>query len=89
MCQIVYSAIDQYQEHYNEKPKHITFHRDGFCRVDLNSLDEVMNSLDVQYDMVEVNKKTNRRIALNVDKQGWKTKPGLCYIKDNLYKLFL
>ncbi|CAH1209613.1 hypothetical protein PAECIP111893_03075 [Paenibacillus plantiphilus] len=84
MCQIVYSALDQYQSHYNEKPRHITFHRDGFCREDLNSLDEVMNSLDVEYDMVEIIKKTNRRMALNVDKQGWETKSGLCYVKDNL-----
>ncbi|MWC27171.1 Piwi domain-containing protein [Paenibacillus sp. MMS18-CY102] len=84
MCQIVYSALDQYQSHYNEKPRHITFHRDGFCREDLNSLDEVMNSLDVGYDMVEIIKKTNRRMALHVDKQGWETKSGLCYVKDNL-----
>ncbi|OKP90282.1 hypothetical protein A3842_03690 [Paenibacillus sp. P3E] len=84
MCQIVYSAIDQYQQHYNEKPKHITFHRDGFCREDLNSLDEVMNSLGLQYDMVEIIKRTNRRMALTVGKQGWETKPGLCYVKDDL-----
>lgn len=84
MCQIVYSAIDQYQQHYNEMPKHITFHRDGFCREDLVSLDEVMDNLGVEYDMVEVIKKTNRRMALNVNKQGWETKSGLCYTKDDL-----
>lgn len=84
MCQIVYSAIDQYQQYYNEKPKHITFHRDGFCREDLNSLDEVMNSLGLQYDMVEIIKKTNRRMALTFNNQGWETRQGLCYVKDDL-----
>ncbi|WP_080840602.1 MULTISPECIES: Piwi domain-containing protein [Cohnella] len=83
MCQIIYSAIDQYQRHYNEKPRHVTFHRDGLCREDLNSLDEVFDSLGVDYDMVEIIKKTNRRMAINVDKQGWETKSGLCYVKDN------
>ncbi|WP_164545544.1 Piwi domain-containing protein [Paenibacillus albus] len=84
MRQIVYSAVDQYQRHYGEMPQHITFHRDGFCREDLNSLDEVMESLNVDYDMVEVIKKTNRRMALNVDRQGWETKQGVCYVRDNL-----
>ncbi|MCP3776640.1 Piwi domain-containing protein [Paenibacillus sp. MZ04-78.2] len=84
MCQIVYSAIDQYRQHFKEMPKHITFHRDGVCREDLKNLDEVMNSLNVEYDMVEIIKKTNRRMALNVKKQGWETKQGICYIKDDL-----
>ncbi|MDF2652269.1 MAG: hypothetical protein K0Q73_8074 [Paenibacillus sp.] len=83
MTQIVYSAIGQYKKHYGELPKHLTFHRDGLCREDLERLDEVMSDLGVAYDMVEIVKKSNRRMAQNTNKQGWETTQGCVYFKEN------
>ncbi|WP_159881808.1 Piwi domain-containing protein [Paenibacillus puerhi] len=83
MCQIVYSALDIYEQQYGETPRHITFHRDGRCHEDLAQLDEVMASLNVSYDMIEIIKKSNRRMAYFTREKKWETKQGCYYLKGN------
>lgn len=84
--EIVFEAVAAYESTYNRKPRHITFHRDGINREELENLKETTNTLGIQFDYIEVTKNINRRIAtLSVEdsQRVWKADMGKCYLKDN------
>ena len=81
--EIVFEAVESYEKSYGNKPKHITFHRDGISREELESLKNTMNNLEIEFDYIEITKGVNRRIAtISTDKK-WKTVMGRGYYKDN------
>lgn len=84
--EIVFEAVSAYELAYNKKPRHITFHRDGITREELENLKITTKNLGVEFDYIEVTKGINRRIAtLNVEDSSkvWETQMGKCYIKDD------
>ncbi|MDF9411346.1 stem cell self-renewal protein Piwi domain-containing protein [Brevibacillus laterosporus] len=85
MKEIVYEAIHSYENQYGYRPKHVTFHRDGFCRENIDNIEYILKNLGVLFDYVEVIKKSNRRMANFLSKEeGWKTEIGASYLKDDL-----
>ncbi|MDF2856763.1 MAG: stem cell self-renewal protein Piwi domain protein [Neobacillus sp.] len=78
---IVFDVLHSYKTIYGENPKHITFHRDGFCRENIVKLDELLSSMKISFDYVEVLKNVNRRMAV-YDQNKWTTHQGLCYTKN-------
>lgn len=81
--EIVFEAVNSYENTYGCKPKHITFHRDGISREELENLKNTMNNLGVEFDYIEITKGINRRIATISEGQEWKTIMGRCYYKDD------
>lgn len=81
--EIVFEAVTSYERTYGNKPKHITFHRDGINREELETLKETINNLGIDFDYVEITKGINRRIATISDDKKWKTILGRVYYKDN------
>lgn len=61
---IIIEAIESYKHIYYEIPKHITFHRDGVCREDLDELKQTLDSYGIEFDYVEIIKNSNRRMAV-------------------------
>lgn len=82
MQEIIFESIHSYEKIYGKKPGHITFHRDGFCREDLDAIKDILSSLEISFDYVEILKTINRRIAIYENKE-WKTQQGLYYKKGN------
>lgn len=80
---IVFEAIASYEEAYNTKPKHITFHRDGISREELDNLKITMSNIGIDFDYIEITKGINRRIATISKEKEWKTIMGRCYYKNN------
>ena len=81
--EIVFEAVGSYENTYGCKPKHITFHRDGISREELENLKNTMNNLGIEFDYIEITKGINRRIATISDDKQWKTVMGRCYYKDD------
>lgn len=81
--EIVFEAVGSYENTYGCKPKHITFHRDGISREELENLKNTMNNLGIEFDYIEITKGINRRIATISEGQEWKTVMGRCYYKDD------
>lgn len=79
---VVLDSIHAYQKVYQLYPKHITFHRDGLCREDLDSLEKLLSDLHIAFDYVEIIKSSNRRMAIYETSKGWYTKQGLYYTRD-------
>ena len=79
--EIVFEAVSSYEITYGDKPKHITFHRDGISREELENLKVTMNNLGIEFDYVEITKGINRRIATISEGEKWKTVMGRCYYK--------
>ncbi len=84
--EIIYDTIHSYKERYAEVPKHITFHRDGFCREDLTFIEEKLSRMGITFDYIEILKNANRRMAIydKYDKNIWVTEQSLYYKKDNM-----
>lgn len=80
---IVFEAISSYEEAYNTKPRHITFHRDGISREELDNLKITMSNIGIDFDYIEITKGINRRIATISKEKKWKTIMGRCYYKNN------
>ena len=80
---IVFEAVGSYENAYGCRPKHITFHRDGISREELENLKNTMNNLGIEFDYIEITKGINRRIATISEGQEWKTVMGRCYYKDD------
>ncbi len=80
---IVYESISAYKDFYNEQPKHITFHRDGLNREDVDILETITQNTDIKFNYVEITKNINRRMAFfdALDKK-YKTDRGSVYVKD-------
>ena len=81
--EIVFEAVGSYENAYGCRPKHITFHRDGISREELENLKNTMNNLGIEFDYIEITKGINRRIATISEGQEWKTVMGRCYYKDD------
>lgn len=82
---VIYDSIHAYQETYGESPQHITFHRDGKCRENLEALQAKFAELNMSFDYVEVVKDTKRRMAVYNDaNKQWKTQQGLFYRKERM-----
>lgn len=87
--EIVFEAVASYESVYGRKPNHITFHRDGVSREELESLKITTENLGIAFDYIEVTKGINRRIATlypdgkDSKEKTWETEMGKCYTKDN------
>lgn len=87
--EIVFEAVSSYESVYGRKPNHITFHRDGINREELDSLKVTTENLGIAFDYIEVTKGINRRIATlypqgkDGKEKAWETEMGKCYSKDN------
>lgn len=58
------NIINEYKDICNIEPKHITIHRDGFCRSDeFNSIKEILNEYNIKFSLLEVFKKINRNMG--------------------------
>jgi argonaute-like protein implicated in RNA metabolism and viral defense len=82
MEEIVNESIYSYEQTYGAKPRHITFHRDGICREDLDFLQAYLRSFQIPFDFVEIIKKPRRRMAVYSNRK-WMTKQGVYYSKGN------
>jgi hypothetical protein len=85
---ILLDSILAYQEVYGIHPKHLTIHRDGFGREDINQVKSLLDSMNIQFDFVEVLKNNNRRMAV-YEGGKWNTQQGLCYLSYNGRKAYL
>ncbi|MBM7649794.1 hypothetical protein JOC78_002778 [Bacillus ectoiniformans] len=81
--ELLYDTIHFYQEHYKEPPRHITFHRDGFCREDLAFIERQLAKANIAFDYVEILKNVNRRMAV-YHQERWTTEQSLYYRKNNV-----
>ncbi|MBB5354797.1 hypothetical protein HNR43_000756 [Anoxybacillus mongoliensis] len=83
MEEIIDESIFSYEKMYGMKPAHITFHRDGVCREDLDHLTRYMQSFQIPFDFVEIIKRPRRRMAVYTNGR-WFTVQGLCYAKERM-----
>lgn len=85
---ILLDSIHAYQEVYGKHPKHLTIHRDGFGREDIEQAQSLLGSMNIQIDFVEVLKNNNRRMAV-YEGYKWITQQGLCYLSKKERKGYL
>ncbi|WHY78381.1 Piwi domain-containing protein [Neobacillus sp. WH10] len=85
---ILLDSIHAYQEVYGKQPKHLTIHRDGFGREDIEQAQSLLDSMNIQIDFVEVLKNNNRRMAV-YEGNKWITQQGLCYLSKKERKGYL
>ncbi|CAH2716699.1 hypothetical protein BACCIP111895_03887 [Neobacillus rhizosphaerae] len=85
---ILLDSIHAYQEVYGKQPKHLTIHRDGFGREDIEQAQSLLDSMNIQIDFVEVLKNNNRRMAV-FEGNKWITQQGLCYLSTKEKKGYL
>lgn len=78
--EVVFDSLHSYEKVYKTLPKHITFHRDGKCREDLEKLEQILEPKGIAFDYIEVIKNTNRRMAV-FENGKWFTEQGLYYSK--------
>lgn len=76
--EVVEDSLHAYKNMYGFYPKHITFHRDGVCRENLEELDNRLSSLHIKFDYVEIIKNSNRRMV-TYQNNSWFTEQGLYY----------
>lgn len=75
-------VLQAYKQQFNRYPRHITIHRDGFWRESTRVIDEVLEPLHIQYDIVEILKKPNRRMAYyDFSEKEFYTSQGTCYTR--------
>ena len=55
-------SVAGYKQEHGEYPDHIVIHRDGFMREDLDPVEEMLESMDIDYDVVEVRKQSPARV---------------------------
>lgn len=63
MKDIILDAIAKFQNYYGQKPRHITFHRDGRCFESLDAISEVAKEQNILFDYVEITKTFCIRMA--------------------------
>jgi hypothetical protein len=85
---ILLDSIHGYQEVYGRQPKHVTIHRDGFGREDIEKAQSLLDSMNIKFDFVEVLKNNNRRMAV-YEGDRWITQQGLCYLSSEERKGYL
>lgn len=82
---LILEAIHQYEEAFGERPRHMTFHRDGKCyEEEMESVRKVMEEEGIPFDFVSVIKDSQTRMARFSERDRWETVLGAAYIKKNL-----
>ena len=71
-----------------KRPKHVTIHRDGFGREDIEKAQSLLDSMNIKFDFVEVLKNNNRRMAV-YEGDKWITQQGLSYLSTKERKGYL
>lgn len=85
MKEIVHESLASYEKYYGNTPKHLTFHRDGRCRENLEELTKTCNDLKINFDYIEIIKDPRRRMAsFDTIKNKWATNQGSSFIKGNM-----
>lgn len=81
--EIIMDVLFTYQSQFHALPKHVTIHRDGNWIEDSALVAKLFKDREIAYDIVEVIKKTNRRIAFyNPIATKFVTKQGVYYIRN-------
>ena len=62
--EIIVDVLHAYQQQFGEFPKHLTIHRDGFWREGSVLVEQLLVEKNIAYDIVEIIKKPNRRMAI-------------------------
>ena len=82
--EILVEVLHAYQQQFGEFPKHMTIHRDGCWREDSVLVEQLLTEKHITYDIVEIIKKPNRRMALYDAAEGkFVTQQGVYYIRGN------
>ncbi|OXS79407.1 Piwi domain-containing protein [Domibacillus enclensis] len=81
--EIITEVLYSYQKQFGHFPKHVTIHRDGKWRESSELVGRLFKDRNVAYDIVEVIKKPNRRMAFYNNETGkFETKQGVCYVRN-------
>lgn len=75
-------VLHKYKVQFDTLPKHVTIHRDGFWRENTGLISEMLGARGIQFDIVEVIKSPQRRMAyydLNTDTM--ETRQGTYYFR--------
>lgn len=81
--EIITEVLYSYQKQFGHFPKHVTIHRDGRWRESSELVGRLFKDRNVAYDIVEVIKKPNRRMAFYNNETGkFETKQGVCYVRN-------
>lgn len=84
--EIIIEVLHSYYDLFGAYPKHVTIHRDGRWREDTELVEQLLAEKSIAFDIVEVIKKPNRRMAMYDDaadngKGRFITVQGVCYIR--------
>ena len=75
--------MHDYKEQFNELPKHITIHRDGFWRESTELISEILGNRGIKFDIVEIIKSPKRRMAYgDLQAEKMETQQGTYYMRD-------
>lgn len=75
-------VLHKYKVQFDELPKHVTIHRDGFWRENTELISEVLGAKGIQFDIVEVIKSPKRRMAYYDSKDNkMETRQGTYYFR--------
>lgn len=75
-------VLHKYKIQFDELPKHVTIHRDGFWRENTELISEVLGAKGIQFDIVEVIKSPKRRMAYyNSEENKMETRQGTYYFR--------
>lgn len=78
--EVLQEVMHLYKTEYNGLPTHMTIHRDGFWREDTQTVTDFLNHLDISFDIVEIIKEPNRRMAYyNHVSKNYETRQGTYY----------
>lgn len=86
--EIIVDVLHAYQQQFGDFPKHVTIHRDGRWREDESLVKQLFAEKNIAFDIVEVIKKPNRRMAIydKMEDNGrgkFVTKQGVYYFREN------
>ncbi|WP_010289662.1 Piwi domain-containing protein [Kurthia massiliensis] len=84
LANLLKQMIKAYHTQFQRFPKHITIHRDGFWREHTALVEKIMSHYEITYDIVEIIKKPNRRMAFfNSVDNTFSTRQGTVYQRGN------
>ncbi|WP_100402176.1 Piwi domain-containing protein [Bacillus sp. FJAT-42315] len=81
--EILMDVLFTYKNQFGDFPKHVTIHRDGKWNEDTEFVDKLFKARGVAYDIIEVIKKSNRRMAFyNETTKKFETRQGVYYKRE-------
>lgn len=84
LTKLLEDVLSSYKAQFHTYPRHLTIHRDGFWREQTATIDALLTHYGIAYDIVEIIKKPNRRMAYyDMQQKCFKTAQGACYIRGN------